>query len=48
MTDLEDAAVARDADVAALATLTPDQIDYLARLNEVPDPLTDGLACEEG
>jgi len=47
MTDIPDdlaaAAAAHEADVEALADLDDDQLDYLARLDEVYDPVTAGV-----
>jgi hypothetical protein len=42
---LADAAAARAADIARLADLSPDQLDYLAHVHELPDPITDGKGC---
>jgi hypothetical protein len=43
---LDAAAQAHVADVDALGEMTPEQLDYLARVADLPDPLTDGLECE--
>jgi hypothetical protein len=42
---LESAQAERAADIDALADMTDDQLDYLARIDELPDPITDGLDC---
>jgi hypothetical protein len=42
---LDDARAERAADIAALADMDDAQLDYLARVAELPDPLTDGLDC---
>jgi hypothetical protein len=45
---LELAQALRDADVARLATLTAEQLDYLDRLDEIPDPLGEGVEHGDG
>jgi hypothetical protein len=42
---LAEARAARDADIERLATLDEEQLYYLAHLDEIPDPVTDGLVC---
>lgn len=42
------AAVARDLDLLELEDLDEDQLDYLVRVDELDDPLSDGLGCEYG
>lgn len=46
MTDIEAAQQDRAADLDRLADLDADQVDYLDRLAEVPDPLSDGIECD--
>jgi hypothetical protein len=45
---LELAQALYDADLARLATLTADQVDYLDRLDEIPDPSGEGVECGDG
>jgi hypothetical protein len=45
---LELAQALRDADVARLVTLTADQLDYLERLDEIPDPTGEGVEHGDG
>lgn len=40
------AAVAHDLDLLELEDLDEDQLDYLARVDELDDPLSDGFGCE--
>lgn len=40
---LTEAEEAREADVAALADMSEDELAYLAGVGEQPDPLSDGL-----
>ncbi|MFS8535022.1 MAG: hypothetical protein FWJ65_07665 [Limnochordales bacterium] len=40
------AAVAHDLDLLELEDLDEDQLDYLERVDELGDPLSDGLGCE--
>lgn len=40
------AAVAHDLDLLELEDLDEDQLDYLARVDELGDPLSDGFGCE--
>lgn len=40
------AAVAHDLDLLELEDLDEDQLDYLERVDELDDPLSDGLGCE--
>lgn len=47
MGDLEKARQDREADLARLAELDDDQLDYLARVHELDDPLTDGLGFDD-
>ena len=35
-------------DVNKLGEMSADEVEYLDRLNELPDPETDGLECEHG
>ena len=42
------AAVAHDLDLLELEDLDEDQLDYLERVDELDDPLSDGLGCEHG
>jgi len=44
--DLARARAERLGDVAALEQLAQDQIDYLARVDELDDPETDGMDCD--
>lgn len=46
MMDLDAARAERAADIEALAELDDDQLAYLARIDEVPDPETEGLGCD--
>jgi hypothetical protein len=47
MTDdyLLEAAAARIADLQALGGMGDDELDYLAHVHEIWDPLTDGVEC---
>lgn len=44
--DLRAAAAAHDADIEALAFIEEAGLRYLARADEVYDPVTDGLECD--
>lgn len=37
-----------EASLHEVASLRPEQQDYLARTSELEDPLTDGIECEGG
>lgn len=43
---LGDAGVERDVDVDVLADMSPDELDYLSRVGELEDPVTDGIENE--
>lgn len=36
----------RAADLLKLEDMNDDELDYLARVDELPDPLTDGIECD--
>jgi hypothetical protein len=40
------AAAAHDADVEALGDMDEDQLYYLSHLDEIADPLSDGIDCD--
>lgn len=46
--ELWHAAVAHDLDLLELEDLDEDQLDYLERVDELDDPLSDGFGCEYG
>lgn len=45
---LELARAQRDADIARLAAFTDEELDYLARLDEIPDPTSEGVEYDDG
>jgi hypothetical protein len=46
MSDLDRARADYLADLVNLDELAQDQIDYLTRVDELEDPLTDGIDCD--
>jgi hypothetical protein len=44
--DLRAARLARERDIERLAEMEPEEVEYLGRVHELPDPLTDGIGCE--
>jgi hypothetical protein len=45
--ELELAKALRDADLARLDELTDEQVDYLARVDELPDPSSEGVEHDD-
>lgn len=43
---LEEARRQRAEDLLRLDEMNDDELDYLARVDELPDPLTDGIECD--
>lgn len=43
---LADAAAEHDTDVVALGTMTDDEVAYLAAVDTLRDPDTEGVGCE--
>lgn len=43
-----EAKAAHDADIESLAELNDDQLLYLAGVQDLEDPVTDGIGCDAG